>query len=610
MPVLTLESLPNEILIKLFEKYIDGTDIIHAFAGQQNQRIDNVLAICQRLRFNFQNCRKDDFQVWMGLVPNYVTKIHELILSDYNSFGQVCAFLTAFPSLQQFTELHKLHIHFHECAVGWSVIRMALLSLTNTPLQTLILKKYNRERILFSYVPDDDDNDVRLSTLKQLYFVGNFTYGQWNFIQALSPNLEHLTNLNIDVEFSYLRRIFRQYPRLKYLNVRFVSKTYDDVVYNGYSSKVEVQPLSTLRTLILSFPEDHATVFEDLSRYLDLMPALSYLDIKAHRALLNATQWESFLHTALFSLTHFHLKTLYYHIRNDLERLLDAFETPFWINMTNFYFIVTEHQYFDSDSFRMGKSPDGGEDEFDYPVIQWWIVPFRGLHDDIPVSDITSFGIPNRMHSLSPYYQFTKVQSLTICRLDQNVLAWLQTHLNLPRIKHLDLSNLSDTNDTLNSLVSNIQDIASLRVSRNQLRGNWHPIIEKMKSLKALYISSRYESDVCDKDIQLIAQLFPAIEHLAIRTIASRNVSILRIQIPSIRFISIESTDSEWLPDWTNMSNLFYRDLMAYQLFTSRRNLKTITTWIDSTMQSDQSLERNRLQNWTFDANFTDTQDN
>ncbi|CAF0722346.1 unnamed protein product [Adineta ricciae] len=597
MSILTLESLPNEILVKLFEKYIDGTDIIHAFAGQQNQRIDDIVAICQRLCFNFQSCRKDDFQVWIGLVPNYVTKIHELILSDYNSFGQVCAFLTAFPTFQQFTELHKLYIHFHGCAVDWSVIQTALLSLTNTPLETLILKKYDRERMPFSlHVPDDDDG-VRLSRLKQLYFAGNFTCRQWNFIQVLSPNLEYLTNLNINVEFSYLQRIFRQYPRLKYLNVRFVSKSYDAVVYNGYSSEVEVRPLSTLHTFILSFPQDHVTVFEDLSRYLDLMPALSYLDIKAHRALLNATQWRSFLHTALFSLTHFHLKTLYRHIHNELDRLLDAFETPFWIDMTNFYFIITEHQHFDSDSFRRGKSSDGDEDEFDYPVTRWWIVPFRGLHDDIPVNDITSFGIPHRMHSLSPYYQFTKVQSLTICRLDESVLAWLQTHLNLSGIKHLDLSNIPDTSDTLNSLVSNIQDIVSLRVSRDQLRGNWHLIIDQMKSLKALYISSRYESDVCDRDVQLIAQLFPTIEHLAIRTIASGNVSIARIRIPSIRFISIESADSEGLPDWTNISNLFYRDLITYDRFTSRRSLKTITTWIDSTMQSDQSSARNRLQN-------------
>ncbi|CAF4850368.1 unnamed protein product, partial [Rotaria socialis] len=43
---LTLESLPNEILIDILENYINGIDIFTAFVGQLNSPIDDLIAQC------------------------------------------------------------------------------------------------------------------------------------------------------------------------------------------------------------------------------------------------------------------------------------------------------------------------------------------------------------------------------------------------------------------------------------------------------------------------------------------------------------------------------------------------------------------------------------
>ena len=53
MPVSQLESLPNEILKDIIEKYINSVDIINAFAFQLNRRFDALIIQSQRLRFSF-----------------------------------------------------------------------------------------------------------------------------------------------------------------------------------------------------------------------------------------------------------------------------------------------------------------------------------------------------------------------------------------------------------------------------------------------------------------------------------------------------------------------------------------------------------------------------
>ncbi|CAF3840059.1 unnamed protein product, partial [Adineta steineri] len=151
------------------------------------------------------------------------------------------------------------------------------------------------------------------------------------------------------------------------------------------------------------------------------MPALRRLDIKAHGVLLDANAWEALLQTSLLQLTHFRLKTTTSCINNkDLEDILTSFETPFWIAKDNFYLIVTKHKYLDTKGLHSYKLQIDNEDEFNQPVIQWWIVPFRNLLDDIPTNDIISFGISGVVRSLSQYYYFNNIEHLVIYDMNED----------------------------------------------------------------------------------------------------------------------------------------------------------------------------------------------
>ncbi len=126
MSVSKLESLPNEILIHIFEKYINGVDIILAFAYQQNQRFDALIIQCQQYRFNFLHCRKDSFRFCIGLLPAYIERIEELVLSEKNTPGQIHAFLTFYPSFIGFKRLRKLYIHYNPQTVDEFAMETAI----------------------------------------------------------------------------------------------------------------------------------------------------------------------------------------------------------------------------------------------------------------------------------------------------------------------------------------------------------------------------------------------------------------------------------------------------------------------------------------------------
>ncbi|UJR21525.1 hypothetical protein I4U23_024610 [Adineta vaga] len=594
MSISTLESLPNEILADLFDKYINGIDIIRAFAFQQNGRIDSILDECQRHNFNFINCRNDHFQLCMRILPYYVQRIEELAISDYDTFGQVLAFLTTFPSLHRFTKLRKLYIHVDAVSVQWNRIEQALLTLAITPIKTLIIKVSNSKGILlfdstFDIVP-------QLSTLRRLVFIGYLPHTRWEF-----SKLSHQI-----CDFSYLQTIFDRYPLLKYLNIRFTPPSNVDSTYPIVSTNRNIQSMPALHTLIISFPRDHSTTFNMLSEYLQNMPALHRLEIKTHQALIDAIAWETLFQTALLSLTHFRLQTTYRFTDDELETLLQSFETPFWINMQNFYFIITEHQHIEYDLFRLSNDT---KDEFDDPVIRWWIVPFRNLNDDIPVNDITNFAISNKTNSISIYYQFNHIQNLTICRLDTNVLNWLRTHVNLVGVKHLDISPLRSKCEILSLLLSDVQNINSLRIRCYQLYDYQHELLNRIKFIKSLDITSDGEHSYGLEQIPLVTQLVPNVECLVIRTSTIPDLILLQNQLPHIRSITFKLHDKLRLLSVVRQRNLFHTSLRIDYHLRSLEESSSITIWIDSASLANLHVQGNYLESLGSNAVLNDNYD-
>ena len=103
-----LESLPNEILNDVIEKYINGVDVLVALSYQLNQRFNTIIARCQRFYFNFIQCEKDNFRIYMSLLPANIGKIEILTISERNTRGQVYGLFKIF-----FSRLHHLKDFAH-----------------------------------------------------------------------------------------------------------------------------------------------------------------------------------------------------------------------------------------------------------------------------------------------------------------------------------------------------------------------------------------------------------------------------------------------------------------------------------------------------------------
>ncbi|CAF1377409.1 unnamed protein product [Rotaria sordida] len=330
MSLTKFESLPNEILTDIIEKYINGIDLLRAFSFQLNQRIDSLIIQSQRLHFNFIQCHQDDFCVCMKLLPPYLDKIEELAISEQDTPGQIYTFLSFFQSFTLFKQLRKLYLHLDDRILDWKIFENALYSLLETKINTLSIKatiKENRSSMENIIVCLFD-----LKSLRSFSFLSNFNDMKWDNLANISSNIEYLTLSGIYCELQDLQYIFKCASHLKYLDVEIADWQMRFYSEKEKRSKTIILVMSKLRKLVLNFAENSLVTIDMLTEYLNLMPALKYLEIKAHRKLLDANRWMLMLETSLPLLNHFILRTVLSLTNNRMTVWLDqaAFEDPYW----------------------------------------------------------------------------------------------------------------------------------------------------------------------------------------------------------------------------------------------------------------------------------------
>jgi len=578
MSISKLESLPNELLIDIFEKYINGVDILIAFVYLQNKRFDGIISQCQRFYFNFFNCRKDYFHFCIGLLPAYIEKIEELVLSEQNTPGQIHTFFSLFPSIIAFKRLRKIFFHFNIKSIDYSSDRRAILSSSNTTFDTILIQVINTVRpSTLNYVISDV---LDLKIMDQLFLTSDVQFNQF-FQSNYSLKIEYLMNSGISCRFENLKDIFRCDSHLKYLNVQLTSESYYNYHHLTNLTNDNIISMPILHTLLLSFQRDALTTFAMLAQCLKVIPALRRLEIKAHSVLLDAIAWEDLLQTSLPLLTHFSLKTTTSRINKDsIETTLASFETPFWIEKKNFYMIITKHKHLNSNRFYLPNLNINDQDEFNQPVIQWWIVPMRARIDDIPTKDIISFGISGIVDCLSSYYYFKNVKHLVIYNLDNNLLEWFRTYVNYSRIEYLDVSFLYNESITTSSLLSLVKSITSLRIQYNCLLAHQHIYSGNDNCLKYLDISVDNHS-FHKTDIIIISQLFPNIEHLAISTTDLSNIPLLKNYLPHLCSLTFKIMDHQF-SSYNNRNQKEWDYQLREQVkFLFQRTDEWTTVWID-----------------------------
>jgi hypothetical protein len=310
------------------------------------------------------------------------------------------------------------------------------------------------------------------------------------------------------------------------------------------------------------------------------MPALHRLDIQANSALLDPNSWETLLETSLPMLTHFTLKTTVRRLNNiDVEKVLAPFQTPFWIAKKNFYMIITRHQLLYNKKFGFYKMPNDDE-EFNKPVTQCYIAPWRGYVDDVPTNDIAKFCIDRIDTYLLRRYYFRNVKLLVVYNLDEDLLEWLLTCVNYSQIKHLDISQLETISNTTISLLSRVRNIVSLRIKYGHLHNRPSAFLENNSCMKYLDMSVA-EHRFHKKDMIIISKLFPDIEHLVINTKMLSNIPLLRTYLPRLCSLTFKIIDSQFSSYDAEEKQLWHQKFQEKIKFLFQRDDDWITVWID-----------------------------
>ena len=519
------EALPDEILISIFEKYINGIDIVNAFAYQLNRRLDTLIGQCQRLRFDFMQCHKDDFSLCMGLLPAYIDRIEELSLSDEKAPGQIYAFLNFFPTFAPFKQLRRLYFHANGETCEWELIKRAILSLWKTNINTLALKAVAVPNIypMKTFI----SMILTINTLKKLFVSSDGVDRGWDLPRVVSPQVEQFILADESSCFSDFEKILLAIPNLKYLQVRV-----NPSVFYGFSN---VQPAvgSMLHTLDLNLERLNSVRVETLHELFKLMPGLRFLKITSSEALFDAAIWEMLLTTSLTSLEHFKLHIARPRVTvEDTLHLLNSFETPFWTEKLNFTITITEFGKVDLSDLDRQRSGYSDKNIICEPVAQYCSAPRRS--DMAPRNPLKAVFVSDASKLRLEHHDFAHVHRLFIHTTDHDSLNWILSHIDCSQIYYLEVSPSSIS---VRSLLPALRNVRCIRTSLDQIPNIAESSVQAMPSVRYLNLSdSKHSFD--EEQIIMLARRFPNLEHLIIDTNQLSNVPFLQRELPRLRSLT------------------------------------------------------------------------
>ena len=597
MSVSKLESLPNEILADLFEKYINGIDILNAFAFQLNHRFDAVLGQCRRFRFDFIRCHKDDFRFCTGLLPAYLERIEELALSEEKTPGQIYAFLSYFPSFIVFKQLRRIYLHINAEAVEPRIVANALRSLSATNLTTLTMKISKPGEI-----PSLDTTIIhifRMKTLKKLSLDCYLAEVDWESLTNVASNIEYLTLRGLQFRLDDLKCIFQSLSALKYFNIQVMPGPF----FRRYRSKAApsnaIPRMPTLHTAVFILQEHDEKTPTQLEPYLREMPALRRLEIRCHDEALGIHIWENFFKTSLSKLTYFKLENSVNYLHEDCERALEPIQNPLWIDRPNFHVVLKKLTLLDNDQSDSEGRENFIRSESDSAVDQWWIGPQRKLDDHQSITNtITNLNLSTESISFLQEDHLANVKYLIAHELNEILLEVLTTHVDCSQIKHLDVSFLEAENDKVSILLIHAKNVTSIRI-------NFEQIIHCEQYPKIRFVDfSSARHQLTDGNLESIGLVFPNVEHLIINTRDLRNIPLLPTYLPHLRSLAYRHFESN------DRSSNDYRQKMQAELlrrncqFLFQRGPDLVTVWIDQAALNDPCWRNNVSSSYDSDDEF------
>ncbi len=316
-----LELLANEILLDLFE-YLNTSDLFHAFYNL-NYRFKQLLRT--HIRFyslDFRSISKDCFDIICEqYLPSTIDQITSLYLSDDDETpGQPKLFLSHYFTLNQFQQLQSLSL----CAIySWNMLNEIIL-------QCRDLQYLTHLNIINSNCTEGRDSLIdsiwSLSKLTHCYLSHISKFGSW--FNSISINLSSMQYFTINSSYLYsniLFSIFEHTPNLRYLS--FDGHDYKQL---NVLSPVMASSLITFEYAIRENKQRLIILFQN-------MPNLSNLKLEIFEINWNGYDWENLLTNHLPNIKLFQFKMNFKFLRdikieNQINELLDSFQTPFWLD--------------------------------------------------------------------------------------------------------------------------------------------------------------------------------------------------------------------------------------------------------------------------------------
>lgn len=549
----TFESLPNEILIELFERYMNLFDIINGFALQLNRRIDALIFRCQRFHLNFNHCRKDQFRFVRDRLTSYVDRIEDLVLDDYNIPCISISFFSVYPSLEPFQNLRRLYIRTKNAAFNSTWLYVALDSLSKTNVVELDLKAS-----LFLFA---DQSDIYFQKLERLALSERFE----QISASTFPHLQSLTLVNIYYTHIDLDRILKYAPLLKYLHIKVaIDKNANDVLLPLDSSSLE--------SWLVHLDEYSIFPWDLLQRYFQAMPKLRHLELTGNENFFDATNWEELLNGFLRNLTKLYLHFIVASIsEQEICNRLELFQTSFWIAKENFRILIKERVFLGIEKSRPLFA--------NLPVDHCWIGPRRnGL---IPENHMRTLVIRNKSLSFTPYQKFDQLNTLIIQDLNDNLITMVKNAINLSRIQHLTVSLDMKQIQRRQPFLNLFSNLVTLRVQLQilfYLSDDCSILSANLHSLDLSNAAESFEED----DIQRIQKLFPNLKHLIIKAqhlrwmpmLISRLSNLCTLKcLPSFGVNSASTYMHEWLHEMVR--------LLRQSNISCDINSRSFVYWVD-----------------------------
>ena len=588
MSVSKFEILPNEILIHLFENYLESVDIFVIFAHGLNARFTSLVHQCEVFHLDLTNIRKQDFNNCMQSACMFREKIPSLSMSERLS-GQMNIFLTYLPTFDHFPSLVKLSLDLGNLSLKSHRVLSVLDSLSMTKIHTLSIKIVDPEFLVANIYSEV----FHLPTLRRLVLDTDHYFASEEAFHLPQSNIEYLTIRRHYLTWRSFREILVSAKRLVYLNVR---------VRDGSSTETSIddinwhfEPSTTLRTFIftLGWLLDSLS-FRIFVMFLTKMPNLHKLTINGSETELMESDFVGIVPGLLPLLTHFTLRIS--QLRDfgySLDRqLVKSVQTPVYIDQQNFNIYKAENRgsnhigenflnYYPIFNRLSRTNTISGDIEMRYV----WSLPFRTFDNDSFSSNvITAIHITESFPISMTEYKLNHVKFLRIDSINPSLFTWINTFINLNEILELNTSTLQQNSRLFFLLISQMKNLQTLFIDFNFLINNqFIPLSQSMKRLNISWIEHPFK----EEDIHCLVNLFPSIEHLSIYTKDLYHVPLLGNFFPKLITLTFRIADPAYRPYNNKSERKWARRFQEQVSFQYELIENRITVWIDQDVFKD-----------------------